>query len=544
MSLLFTIVYAAHANGTHHKLALDALRYLPRGDAEPWRRVFLKHAEVYMTAAKAPDDEFKDFKNHVLHVRDSYWGGAPEKAVNWYGHLVEALREQDFERAVYAAGVLSHYYTDPIHPFHTGQSDAENSVHRAVEWSINRSYDGLRAEGEQKHQDEDPVLGTGDDWLRAHVIAGAERANPHYETLITHYDLKTGVREPTAGLNPIARDAVSALLIYAAKGFALVLDRAITEAAVAPPEVSLTAETVLATLKVPAKWVTKKIADGETRRQVQAMYDELMATGQVDATLPEDDRVVRDLHRKEVLEPRAAVLAAERAKRLAPVAMAKPSRAGNASAKPAAVAGPRETAAVVARAKPAPAVQTADVQTAPPVVEAAPAAASEAVPLPTLVVPEHDPSRKTLSRLDASPRCYLTEGDDLERAPSIGPKLAERLALGGIVTVKNFLDADADTVVSLLGGGRFDVDTVERWKTEARLVLRVPGLRGTHAQLLAGAGYETPEKLAEADPVELSSALLSYATTPAGTRILRNGDTPDVEAVTRWVQGAQQAIAA
>lgn len=515
MSLLFTIVYAAHANGTHHKLALDALRYLPRADAEPWRRVFLKYADVYMTGSKAPDDEFKDFKNHVLHVRDGYWGGAPEKALNWYGHLVDALREKDFERAVFAAGVLSHYYTDPIHPFHTGQSDAETSVHRAVEWSINRSYDGLRADGEAKHQDDAPILPAGDDWLRAHVIAGAERANPHYETLITHYDLKTGVREPTAGLNPIARDTVSALLIYAAKGYALVLDRALTEAAVEPPEVSLTAEAVLATLKVPAKWITKKIADGETRRQVQAMYDELMATGRVETTLPEDDRMVRDLYRSEVAGPREKLFAAERAKRLAPAPVSRTSRR-TVSTQPAAFAGSRDTPTRI-----------------------------EPELRPALVVPAaHSGSRDALSRLDAGPRCHLLENDDLERAPSIGPKLAERLALGGIVTVKDFLDADAEAVVSLLGGGRFDGDTVERWKTEARLVLRVPGLRGTHAQLLAGAGYDTREKLAAAEPVALSAAVLAYATTPAGIRILRNGDTPDIEAITRWVQGARQAVAA
>ncbi|MGZ9075793.1 MAG: DUF4332 domain-containing protein [Burkholderiaceae bacterium] len=528
--MLFTIVYAAHANGTHHKLALDALRYLPRGDAEPWRRVFLKYAAVYMTGSKAPDDEFKDFKNHVLHVRDSYWGGAPEKAANWYGHLVEALREKDFERAVYAAGVLSHYYTDPIHPFHTAQSDAESSVHRAVEWSISRSYDGLRAEGETKHHDEAPALPVGDDWLRAHVIAGAERSNPHYETLITHYDFKTGVREPTAGLNPIARDAVSALLIYAAKGFALVLDRAITEAAVEPPEVSLTAETVLATLKMPAKWITKKIADAEMRRQVQAMYDELMATGQVEATLPEDDRVVRNLYKKEVLEPRAEAMAAERAKRLA--AVAKTSRA-TLSARPAAVAGAHISAPVTPPRK----HPVAESQVLEAKVEIPPRSA-------LLGAVSSASNRDELSRLNTVPRCYLAETDDLERAPSIGPKLAERLALGGIVSVKDFIDAEPDAVVSLLGEGRFDAEIVERWKTEARLVLRVPGLRGTHAQLLAGAGYDTPEKLADADPVALSAAVLAFATTPAGARVLRNGDTPDIEAVTRWVQGAQQALAA
>jgi hypothetical protein len=531
MSLLFSIVYAAHANGTHHKLALDALRYLPRADAEPWRRVFLKYAEIYMTGSKAPDTEFKDFKNHVLHVRDNYWGGAPEKVASWYGHVVEALREKDFERAVYAAGVLSHYYTDPIHPFHTGQSEAENSVHRAVEWSINRSYDSLRAEGEAKHQDGLPTVPAGGDWLRSMVLAGADRANPHYETLITHYDLARGVRAPTEGLNPISRDAVAGLLIYAAHGFAFILDRAITEAAVEPPEVSLTAETVLAALKVPAKWITKKITDVEMRRQVQAMYDELMTTGRVEATLPEDDRVVRDLHAKEVLAPRAAAMAAERAKRLAPVVAVKAAKP-SAAARPAAVAGVRAPDAAAAKGE----------------LVGAERAAEQPAPLPAAVRPHvvvlAPAQRQGLSSLDAAPRCYLLESDDLERAPSIGPKLAERLALGGIVSVKNFVDADPNAVVSLLGGGRFDAAMVERWKAEARLVLRVPGLRGTHAQLLAGAGYDTAEKLAEAEPVALSAAVLSFATTPAGVRILRNGDTPDIEAITRWVQSAQHALAA
>ncbi len=28
------------------------------------------------------------FKNHVLHVRDNFWGGAPEKVESWYRVLV------------------------------------------------------------------------------------------------------------------------------------------------------------------------------------------------------------------------------------------------------------------------------------------------------------------------------------------------------------------------------------------------------------------------------------------------------------------------
>ena len=102
---------------------------------------FLAHAKLYLEGSKAPDNEFKDFKNHVLHTRDGYWGGAPEKVRSWYQHLVEALAQQDWPTAVYCAGVLSHYYTDPLQPFHTAQSEAENNIHRAVEWSISQ---GLR----------------------------------------------------------------------------------------------------------------------------------------------------------------------------------------------------------------------------------------------------------------------------------------------------------------------------------------------------------------------------------------------------------------
>ena len=151
MNLLFHIVYAlAHASGTHHKLALDALRHLKCMDADLWQRLFLANAKIYLDGSKAPDKEFKDFKNHVLHTRDGYWGGAPDKVRSWYQHLVEALTLQDWQTAVYCAGVLSHYYTDPLHPFHTAQSEAENNIHRAVEWSISKAYDEIYALGKRR----------------------------------------------------------------------------------------------------------------------------------------------------------------------------------------------------------------------------------------------------------------------------------------------------------------------------------------------------------------------------------------------------------
>src|SRR5262245_26749638 len=165
MHPLFHIVYGAHARSTHHRLALDALRYLKCTDADYWQRVFLAHAKLYLEGAEAPDREFKDFENHVLHTRDGLWGGAPEKVRSWYHHVVEALSVEDWPTAVYCAGVLSHYYTDPLQPFHTAQSEAENNIHRATEWSIARSYAALRDLGLRELPDMRIELGTDPNWL-------------------------------------------------------------------------------------------------------------------------------------------------------------------------------------------------------------------------------------------------------------------------------------------------------------------------------------------------------------------------------------------
>ncbi len=539
MSLLFTIVYAAHANGTHHKLALDSLRYLENSDAEKWRRVFLANAEIYLTGSKAPDTEFKDFKNHVLHVRDGYWGGAPGKARNWYQHLIDALRERDFARAVYAAGVLSHYYTDPIHPFHTGQTAAENEIHRAVEWSINRDYNRLRAEGLVRDGGQAVRLPEGADWLALHVCAGAELSNQSYERLIAHYDLRAGVTDPPSGLDPIARQVVADLIVYAAKGFGAILDRAFAESGIAPPDVSLTAQSLLAALKIPAKWVTRKIEDAETRRQVEAMYDELMSTGRVEDTLPEDDRAVRDLFEREVLAPRREAALSQRAQRIASDRMGHLPR----SAAPSAVPPP---AAAAPSARPVASTERR-VQSLPADDGPRPADA----PIPSSPQPKPQPvpgiaaiPGDGLSRLDRKPRVYLNATDQLEAAPSIGPVLASKLAKGGIQTVAQFLSAQAAQCHELIGDSRISQATVEAWQHQARLVMSVPGLRGTHAQLLVGAGFTTARSLADADPAALSAALLNFAVTPEGNRILRSGDVPDVEAITRWVQNARDALAA
>lgn len=538
MSALFRIVYATHANGTHHKLALDGLEAMPRADKEDWSRVFLKHVERYLEGSKAPDVTFKDFKNHVLHVSDNYWGGAPEKADEWYRRTVAELKAGNWPEAAYAAGVLSHYYTDPVMPFHTGQTEAENAVHRATEWSINRSYNSLRAIGEKRFAGIDVPVPAGTNWLKEFVCDGAEFSHRYYEKLIAHYDIHKGTIRPEEGLDDTARTIVAELLMYAAKGYGRVLDAAITESGATAPDVTLTAETFLAMTQIPRKFIEKRLTNEEDRKLVAAIYDELRTTGRVENSLSEDDRTIRDLHRTEVLEPQLAQRNAVRAARVSgdgalleniPPAIER-------IVEP--VSTPDNTALELAVAKSA--HIASEVTEHPP---ALPEHADVSRMIPRAPHPRPVPVRQQEERSEGG-RAYLFESDDLEAAPSIGPKTAERFAKVGVHTVGDFLERDAIDLAEDLDDPHFDSETLIDWQDQAQMVIDVPGLRGTHAQLLVGAGYRTAEAVSEADPVVLSAHVLKFAATSAGKRVLREGRPPDIEKIKSWVEAARHAMAA
>lgn len=529
MSLVSSIIYAAHARGTHHKLALDALDHLASPDAESWKRLFLKNAAVYVNGAKAPDDEFKDFQNHVLHVRDGYWGGAADKVENWYGHLVKELAGQRWSEAVWAAGVLSHYYTDPIHPFHTAQSEAENNIHRAVEWSISRSYDSLARQADLQFPALSPAPGGGPAWLRSFVVEGAELANQQYEKLIAHYDINSGVVDPPSGLDVVGRRIVAELLCYARKGFASLLDRAIAEAAVRPPVVDLTGDVMASLVRVPLNRMQAHFENAADRRAVEAMYDELRATGRVENALGEDERVVRDAFAQEVLSRQLAEREKERS-----AVITMPSRYARGYA-----TSPETPAAMP------PAL--ASVQAGERIAEAPAATPDAAQPIAAVAAPAPPPAKSEVihanfgERDTAAPRLYLQPTDDVEKAPSIGPKMAERLYALGVKTVADLFAADPDTLSDKLDQRNVYDETIIDWQDQARLVCSVPGLRGTHAQLLVGAGFRTRDAIADAAEDKLCAAVLTFAVSGDGQRILREGNPPDIERIKGWLANAKAA---
>lgn len=294
MSLIIRVLDAAYCSTTHHKLALDALDHLRAARGPAWRNFLVTHHRMYFEGARDPDKTFKDYTNHVLHVRDDYWGGAREQVRHWYGATVRALWRKEWSLAAYSAGVLSHYVTDPLMPFHTGQGRETHHIHRAVEWSIRQSYDDLRALAKSRMGYPHLEAGTHPGWLDELVTAGAEISNGYYEALIEHFNFSKSIRDPREGLDPAGRELIAQLLGFATISLARILDRAFVEAGVSPPATHPTLEAIFSLLDIPIAWVTKNLSDARESALVESQYREWVATGQVERTLTPDLRQVRE----------------------------------------------------------------------------------------------------------------------------------------------------------------------------------------------------------------------------------------------------------
>jgi len=300
MTLLELVIIAHRCRSTHHYIAFDALQLLKGQDAGDWKNLLLKHHTQLLKGAKAPDSEFRDFQNHVLHVQDGEWGGARDAAMEWYGKAVEALREEKWGKAAYALGVLTHYYADPIQPFHTAQSEEEGAMHRALEWSISKSRDTIKALIDLRGY---PHVHAGSEtgFVADMVLAGAKYSNPHYQTFIDHYDLHKGVANPPEGLDQTLLDIIADLVAYATAGVAVLFERAFAESGMKPKKVDLDLPGYFAALDIPIRRITKRIGDAQDRKQVEKMYAEFVETGKVVKTLPADDKKIRALHCKQIL---------------------------------------------------------------------------------------------------------------------------------------------------------------------------------------------------------------------------------------------------
>lgn len=549
MSLLERVIRGHRCRSTHHYIAMDALSLIASDEADKWKDLFLVHHEHLLEGAKAPDSKFKDFRNHVLHISEGEWGGAPGKAMEWYATAVDHLRRKQWSKAAYALGVLSHYYADPIQPFHTGQTEEEGTMHRAVEWSIAKSRDKIDARIETLGYPDVPVP-EGAGFVADMVRNGARLSHPHYQTFIDHYDLDVGVKDPPAGLDETMFDAIVELVAYATAGFGAIMSRAIEEAAVSPPKTNLTLQGYIETLDIPIRWVTAKLSDAADKRTVTRMYKEYQKTGKVIRTLPEDDKAIRKMHAKQVLRVPLKQLDKQELGPIGSKNKAVEERLLNALIEPEAEeAAPVEEIATEApepvEAKAEPVVADGPKpEEIPAPKKAAPPKAEEVLfePEPEAEValetraaePEDDGESGDIAR-----RSRITRESPVVEAPSIGKKTAKRLSRAGITTVGDLLDCDTEETVFLVDVAYIDVDTLNDWKDQTILMMEVPGLRVHDAQILVGAGIRNRKELAEAPARTLFMLASEFLQTPQGDRVIRDDDYLAEEEVEEWIEMAK-----
>jgi len=561
MSLLYAVVFASRCRSNHHRLAVDALRHLKSPVAEDWRNLLLHYHDEYLKGAKAPDEVFKDFKNHVLHVRDGEWGGAIEACEEWYRRTVRALAAKDWAQAAWSAGVMSHYYVDPIQPFHTHQTEEEGVIHRAVEWSFSKSYKTFQTILENDLGGYPAIEAPkGDKWLAEMVRAGAHASNKHYELVIDHYDFEKGVKDPPAGLDQELKDTIAKLVGHAAVGFARILDRAFEEAAVAPPKIGGTLQALFLALETPIQAVLKTMDDAAARSEVQAQYEEFRRTGKVRSTLGEDDKVVRALYATEVMKTPLSSLDAKWPREIgaqtgtgAPArgkAAPKPAPAPKPSSKPAPKPAPvidlEAAAPKPAKSKPVVMPEAAPAPTpvaavAPMVEDDAPAKPAKAAKEPP--IPRELPVGAPRAKQEKSlPRYTLNSDAPVVQAPSIGPKTAKRLEAVGVRTIADLMQLKPEEAEGKIDARHISAHVIRDWQSQALLACTVPGLKSREAQALVACGVHDAAELAECDATTLCDGVARWGLSDEGQRAWGSAPAPTEDDVATWIERAKRAI--
>lgn len=494
MSRIVTILRAAHCRSTHHYFAIDALQHIPTASGKRLGDLLLKYHDEYLEGAKAPDKSFRDFQNHVIHVGDKYWGGAAKSCEKWRETVLQHLNAGKWKKAAYACGVLSHYYTDPLMPLHTAQSDRESVVHRPMEWSVCKSYNEIYDQVQSIPKSEFQ-LATGERWISRAVIEGAEIANRHYTKLIDLYDLKRGCKNPPTGLNAESRKILATLFDIAISGWGAILGRLADEATRDIPECSLSLTTLLATIDMPLAWIVRKISDTSEQRAVKAIFREFESTGTVLRNLPPEIRTV----------------ATQRARE---------SGSGHTTSSTPPIMAPNPTRSTL----------PLDASVKSPTARAADS-----------VVRAPRASEKELRSEKPTHGSQVSLSSDLVDAPSIGPKTAARFEKIGITTIRQFLAANCEQLQHKLDTRWITAELLAEWQDQARLVCVVPALCGYKAQLLVAADCRSASELKGCNPIVLHRQIVKVCEGIDGKRILRSSPQPTIREIESWIHSAAES---
>ena len=141
----------------------------------------------------------------------------------------------------------------------------------------------------------------------------------------------------------------------------------------------------------------------------------------------------------------------------------------------------------------------------------------------------------------ASTGFHLEVSDPIVDAPSIGPKTARRLRKAQIQTVADLLDCDPEAVQDQLRVRHITAEKIEDWQHQSRLMCQIPGIRGHDAQILVACGVQNPRTLQAASTDDLLELAVDFAESEDGVRLLRGGSAPDRAEVEQWIEWAGES---
>lgn len=134
---------------------------------------------------------------------------------------------------------------------------------------------------------------------------------------------------------------------------------------------------------------------------------------------------------------------------------------------------------------------------------------------------------------------YLDLDDNVEAAPSIGPKTALRFEEIGVRNIREFLRNTAESMAERINYKRLNANTIREWQDQSRLVCRIPNLRDHDAQLLVACGIREAEQLERMSPRQVFDLVGPFSETKEGLRIIRSGKKPDLAEVADWIRFAK-----
>ena len=495
---LLSVLKKAHCRSTHHYFALDALPLVQTPSGRRLVEVLLRFHERYLTGATDPDTRFRDFQNHVIHVKNGYWGGAPRMAHKWYARMQRYLRTNRFSDAAHAAGVLSHYFTDPFQPLHTEQSEREKILHRPVEWSIQQSYQQIFDCWQNSDMEIVFQLSDRTGWLGESMLHASRFANRKCTELLEEFDLLRAVDNPTTGLNAGVQDSLAELFGLAMTGWGRVLERAAAEAEATresqiPSQPGMLAM-VSAMVRIPEKYWRQYIERSEEQWQIALMLQEYADHGDLTRHLPAEVDIVHrvvDIYQAEQLWQQSRADDGTRVSVQKPVVSKKP---GNDKS-----------------------VDTS---------------ATEKPLSQTNCVAESAPVSTSAMQVDAS--VLLSEVEFLLPSHCIHSQASSRLATVGVHTVGDFLRCSAhDLSVHLCSLG-ITPEMVRQWQMHVSLMVHMPGIGKRAVQLLVAAGYMTATAISKTPPKLLYQEISAVASTSTGRSFLQGALGPGPAEVAAW----------